>query len=129
MPEPKVYARLAYMSELEQAKQGLQALRARLLREIQQVEGALKAMGGASSTSRTTSTAGAPKSLREAVTTALKSSGAPMPLSALTESIRSAGFTSSAKNFRGNVSGMLTQMVKARQVKRTPEGYTVGQRR
>lgn len=116
------------MSELEQAKQGLQALRARLLREIQQVEGALRAMGGASTVRRSVP-AGAPKSLREAVTTALKSSGAPMPLSALTESIRSAGFTSAAKNFRGNVSGMLTQMVKARQVKRTPEGYTVGQRR
>lgn len=95
--------------------------RAAAAADLERLDAALAALGAAVPIpAREKATA----SLRDAIRAVLRDAQQPLPLSQLAAAVRATGFQTRARNFRGNVSGMLTQMLRAKQVKRSPQGYS-----
>lgn len=63
-------------------------------------------------------------SLRAAILAELQRARKPLALTPLAQAVTAAGFKSASRNFRSNVSAMLTQMVRRGEVKRGAEGYS-----
>ncbi len=114
------------------ARASLVAARAQCTAELARIDRALAALGASGDSTglgnrQQAAPAGAkPPSLRAAILDALRISDEPLSLTALADAILATGFTSRAANFRGNVSAMLTRMLKARDVRRGAAGYTLG---
>lgn len=114
---------------MQEAREALEATAAELRSELERVERALAAIGGTSVATGARARklpASNTLSLRAAIAKQLKGRTAPTRLTTLVDALTASGFTSASRNFRSNVSAMLSQMKRKREVKHWGErGYTL----
>lgn len=109
------------MQDLDTLLAALVEARAALQQQLEQVDRAIGAFGKPQARTQPNKL-----SLRAAIQRELRGRRQPTRLLALVESLVSSGFKSGSRNFRSNVSAMLSQMKRAKQVKHHGEaGYTL----